>query len=227
VHLLSTNLPNQPEKLSTKIAFNTAIFPLRGLTGCQTKSFKRKRSTKKETQILCIFCYQERKRIFKWVISSGRKFALHNARTRFYEKEKTLAQTPHSGGKEREILSREGIMVSQETIEETVSTCSSSLPRNESASKMPEDETSGFLEDQSSEGTGDKNTNTSESWTRQKYLLNCFSHNNNVTFLSTIRLTLQSRLSIIKLLSFLISNLKWKNCLSSEERRFTDNYTAK
>ena len=45
------------------------------------------------------------------------------------------------------------------TIEETVSTCSSSLPQNESESKMPEDETSGFLEDQSSEGIGDKNLN--------------------------------------------------------------------
>ena len=88
------------------------------------------------------------------MISSGRKFALHNARTRFYEREKSLAD-PHGGGKEREILSGEG-MVSEETIEETVSTCSSSLPRNESASNMPEDETSGFLEDQSSEGNGDK-----------------------------------------------------------------------
>ena len=45
------------------------------------------------------------------------------------------------------------------TIEETVSTCSSSLPQNESESKMPEDETSGFLEDQSSEGIVDKNLN--------------------------------------------------------------------
>ena len=50
-------------------------------------------------------------------------------------------------------------MVSEETIEETVSTCSSSLPRNESATNMPEDETSGFLEDQSSEGNGDKMLN--------------------------------------------------------------------
>ena len=86
-----------------------------------------------------------------------RKFALHNnARSRFYEREKRTRLTP----KKREKIRWGGGEMASEiaTIEtvETVSTCSSSLPRNESESKMPEDETSGFLEDQTSEGIDDK-----------------------------------------------------------------------